>query len=108
LVIRDEQMDAFRRAEWQAFLQRIEADARAALAARGDPRASEPLGNAVEQALRLAQRHGFCVRPHLARFARFVLVAGAGWQSPTVREVLGDATLTEEAKLARLEASAER
>lgn len=105
LVIRKEQFDAFRRDEWQQFLGSIAAEARAILASRGDPRAKEPLDEAVKKAVEMAQRYRFRARPHLVRFARLVVVTGPGWQTPAAQAALGDRTATAEARLARLEAS---
>jgi len=106
LVIRNAQLDAFREEGWRAFLREIEAGARAALEARRDPRAAEPLGAAVEEAITLAKRYGFRARPHLARFARFVVVAGPEWESPAARAALSDEAADEDTRLVCLETSA--
>lgn len=104
LVIRDAQFDAIRRGEWRSFLRTIAAEARAILVAQGHPRAAEPLESAVEDAVKLAQRYGFRARPHLSRFAGFVVVHGPGWETPAVRAALSDDALTAEAKLDCIEA----
>lgn len=102
LVIRKEQLDAFRDADWRSFLREIEAGARAVLAARGDARAELPLAERVQEAVALAKRHGFRGRPHLARFARFVVIAGEGWATPAALAALADSA-DDDARLARLE-----
>ena len=99
MVIRTEQLQAFRRAEWQTFLRNIAAEARAVLASRGDPRANAPLEEAVADAVRLGQYHGFRARPALMSFARLVVVNGPGWETPAVRTAFNDDTMTVEAKL---------
>jgi hypothetical protein len=104
LTIRNEQLDAFRREEWRSFLRSIAAEARKILASQGHPRAGQSLEAAVTDAVKLAQHYGFRVRPDLARFARFVVVTGPGWDTPAARAVLADETLMAEARLDRLEA----
>lgn len=106
LTIRNEQLDAFRREEWRAFLRSIAAEARKLLASQGHPRAGQSLEAAVADAVELAQQHGFRARPDLARFARFVVITGPGWETPAARAALSDEALTAEARLDRLEASA--
>ncbi len=105
LIIRDEQLDAFRDAAWTAFVQGIEAEIRTELVARSDPSANQPLGLAVAEAIELAQRHGFRTRPHLARFARFVMLAGPGWENAG-RAALDDDMVDDDTRLARLVANA--
>jgi hypothetical protein len=99
LVIRTEQFDAFRRAEWETFLETIEDEVREILASRADPRATAPLGGAVSDAVKLGQYHGFHARPLLQSFARIVVVAGPGWETAAARAVLNETGLTAEARL---------
>ena len=106
LTLRNEQLDAFRRDEWRPFLRSIAAVARKTLASQGDPRAGQSFETAVADAVELAQKHGFRARPDLARFARFVVITGPGWDTPAARAILADETLTAEARLDRLEAVA--
>jgi hypothetical protein len=105
LVIRPEQMEAFRQEEWRAFLREVEAEVRQALAARNDPRAAKPLAAAVEEAVALAQELGLLQRPHFARFARIAIVHEP---APAALAVL-DGDGAEDVLLDRLEeAAAER
>ena len=108
LVIREEQFEAFRRAEWQTFVRTIEHEARKLMSSRGNARAAEPLEDAVADAVRLAQSHGFRTRPALLSFASLVVAFGPGWETDAVRATLRDNTLSGDAKLARLAAALNR
>lgn len=104
LVIRPEQIDAFRQEEWKSFLRQIRRDVQTELARRGDPRATGPFADAVDETIGLARAHGFVQRPHLARFVRLVLV-----HQPDVAtlNILDDESIGDDARLAHLERALE-
>lgn len=112
LIIRDEQMEAFRPVLRERFCRGVLAELRAA---DPDPLAGMDDAEALERvawAVALAEAQGFFVPEHVRRFARLAAAWGPGFEERAelagVVEALNDPELAGLPKLERLEAAAPR